>query len=69
MRTFDYTRLAGMKWDVEIMNYTNLIHEYKGKQDLYLRQKPIELEKLVEIAKVQSTESSNRIARKLRPLL
>ena len=61
MRTFDYTRLAGMKWDVKIMNYTNLIHEYKGKQDLYLRQKPIELEKLVEIAKVQSTESSNRI--------
>ena len=61
MRTFDYTNLAHMKWDTEIMNYTNLIHEYKGKQDLYLRQKPVELEKLVEIAKVQSTESSNRI--------
>lgn len=61
MRRFDYTQLAQKKWDTEIMNYTNLIHEYKGKQDLFLRQKPVELKKLVEVAKVQSTESSNRI--------
>ena len=43
------------------MNLTSLIHEYKGKQDLYLRQKPAELDRLVAIAKVQSTESSNRM--------
>lgn len=61
MRDFDYTFLLNKNWDNEIINYTNLIHEYKGKQELYLRQKPVELEKLVEIAKVQSTESSNRI--------
>lgn len=61
MREFDYSFLAGRLWDTEIMNYTNLIHEYKGKQDLYLRQKPVELDRLVEIAKIQSTESSNRI--------
>ena len=30
-----------------------------GKQELYLKQRPEELEKLVEIAKVQSTEASN----------
>lgn len=61
MRAFDYTALSLRKWDVEILNYTNLIHEFKGKQELYLRQKPVELDRLVEIAKVQSTESSNRI--------
>lgn len=61
MRTFDYSILAKKTWDNEILNYTNLIHEYKGKQDLYIRQKPTELDKLVEIAKVQSVESSNRI--------
>ncbi len=61
MRSFDYSRLAQVRWDNEILNYTNLIHEYKGKQDLYIRQKPVELDKLVEIAKVQSVESSNRI--------
>ena len=61
MRVFDYRFLADKLWDTEVMNYTNLIHEYKGKQELYLRQKPVELERLVEIAKIQSTESSNRI--------
>lgn len=61
MREFNYSALARRMWDTEILNYTNLIHEYKGKQDLYIRQKPVELEKLVEIAKIQSTESSNRI--------
>lgn len=61
MRAFDYTSLIQRMWDTETVNYTNMIHEYKGKQELYLRQKPVELEKLVEIAKVQSTESSNRI--------
>ena len=35
--------------------------EYKGRQDLYIRQKPVELERLVEIAKIQSTETSNKI--------
>ena len=61
MREFDYSFLADRLWDTEIVNYTNFIHEYKGKQDLYLRQKPVELDRLVEIAKIQSTESSNRI--------
>ena len=61
MRKFDYCALSEKLWDTEILNYTNLIHEYKGKQDLYIRQKPVELEKLLEIAKIQSTESSNRI--------
>lgn len=37
------------------------IHEQKGRQELYIRQKPVELERLVEIAKIQSTESSNKI--------
>ena len=61
MREFDYTALIRRTWDTEIVNYASLIHEYKGKQELYLRLKPVELEKLVEIAKIQSAESSNRI--------
>ena len=44
-----------------VINYLSLIHEYKGKQSVYLRQQPQELERLVEIAKVQSTEASNAI--------
>ena len=61
MRSFDYTNLASRTWDNEILSYISKIHEYKGKQELFLRQKPVELNRLTEIAKIQSTESSNRI--------
>lgn len=61
MRNFDYNRLANQTWDMDILNLVAKIHEYKGRQDLYIRQKPLELERLVEIAKIQSTEASNKI--------
>ena len=61
MRKFDYSYLAYRTWDNEIMSYISKIHEYKGKQELFLRQKPVELNRLIEIAKIQSTEASNRI--------
>ncbi|MBQ8392545.1 MAG: Fic family protein, partial [Clostridia bacterium] len=61
MRKFNYTALKNMKWDSEMMGYVAIIHEMKGKEVFYLRQKPESLDKLVEIAKVQSTESSNEI--------
>ena len=61
MRKFDYSYLADRTWDNEIMSYISKIHEYKGKQEIFLRQKPVELNRLIEIAKIQSTESSNRI--------
>ena len=37
------------------------IYRYQGKQELYLKQRPEELNKLIEIAKIQSTEASNEI--------
>ncbi len=61
MHEFNYNLLKEKQWDKEILGYIGLIHEYKGKQQLYLTQKPIELERLVELAKIQSTESSNAI--------
>ena len=63
MRKFDYTKLLEKMWDTEIVSYIAKIHECKGRQDLYIRQKPVELERLVEIARVQSTEYSNKIER------
>ena len=61
MRHFDYASLINKTWDNEIVNYLTLIHEYKGKQSIYIQQRRQELERLVEIAKVQSTEASNSI--------
>ena len=61
MRQFDYSKLADRTWDNEIISYISKIHEFRGKQELFIRQKPVELNRLIEIAKVQSTEASNRI--------
>ena len=61
MKVIDYSILANRTWDNEIVSYLTQIHEYKGKQELYIRQKPVELERLIEIARIQSTEASNRI--------
>lgn len=61
MRKFDYTKLANRKWDTDILNLVAKIHECKGRQDLYIRQKPVELDRLTEIARIQSTEASNKI--------
>lgn len=61
MRHFDYTNLKNQLWDTEIVNYLSQIHEEKGKQSLYLKQKPDQLLQLIEVAKIQSTEASNEI--------
>ena len=61
MRYFDYAKLKERTWPKEVVNYVGLIHEFKGRQQLYLEQKPEELKTLVELAKRQSTEASNDI--------
>ncbi len=61
MRSFDYSKLAEQTWSTDILNLVAKIHEYKGRQDMFVRQKPLELDRLVEIAKIQSTEASNKI--------
>ena len=61
MRAFNYSAIREQKWDSEILGLVAAIYKEAGKQELYLKQRPEELEKLVEIAKVQSTEASNAI--------
>lgn len=61
MRTFNYSKIKEQKWDSEILGYIAAIYREVGKQEQYLKQRLEELEKLVEIAKIQSTEASNAI--------
>ena len=61
MRAFNYSKYREQKWDSEVLGLVAAIYKEAGKQELYLKQRPEELEKLVEIAKIQSTESSNAI--------
>ena len=61
MREFNYALIRDQKWDSEVLGLIAAIYKEAGKQEMYLKQRPDELEKLVEIAKVQSTEASNAI--------
>lgn len=45
----------------EIVGYLTMIHEFRGEQHLIAEKHADVLEDLVQIAKIQSTESSNRI--------
>lgn len=61
MRIFNYSKIQEQKWDSDILGLIAAIYKEAGKQELYLKQRPDEMEKLVEIAKIQSTEASNAI--------
>jgi Fic family protein len=61
MRYFNYSAIREQKWDSEVLGLIAAIYNEDGKQELYLKQRPDDLEKLVEIARIQSTEASNAI--------
>lgn len=61
MKEFNYSVIRDKKWDSELLGLIAAIYKEAGKQEMYLKQRPEELEKLVEIAKIQSTEASNAI--------
>ena len=61
MRTFNYSLIKNKKWDSELLSLIAAIYKEAGRQEMYLKQRPEKLEKLVEIAKIQSTGASNAI--------
>lgn len=61
MRSFDYKQLPAELMQPDIVNMISAIHEYRGKQELYLETKADVLETLCKAARVQSTDASNRI--------
>ena len=61
MREFDFKASAARLLTNDIVNMLGYIHEYKGQQNLFIEAKADVLSHLLEIAKIQSTEASNRI--------
>ena len=61
MKIFNLETEAKKLFTPNIINTISLIHEYKGKQDLYIETKKDSLTNLLNIAKIQSTEYSNKI--------
>ncbi len=61
MRKFDYNNKWQKLLTPEIVAQLSAIHEFKGEQNLFIEAKSDTLTKLVEIAKIQSTDASNKI--------
>ncbi len=61
MRSFDYKSEYANLLSPEIVSYLTQIHEWKGRQDGLAEEQRGLLSDLIEIAKIQSTEGSNRI--------
>lgn len=61
MRSFDYKEEWKKLLTPEIVMYLTQIHEYKGEQTLFIEAKADTLSQLVDIAKIQSIEASNKI--------
>ena len=61
MRTLDYKKEYQKLLSPEIVSFLAQIHEQKGQQNLFIEAHKDALSDLLEIAKIQSTEASNRI--------
>lgn len=61
MRNFRYKYEYEKLLTPEIVSYLAQIHEQKGQQNLFIEAQKDALTELLEIAKIQSTEASNRI--------
>lgn len=60
MRNYNLENLEVL-FTPNIITMLTKIHEYKGEQNLFIEANPDALTELVEVAKIQSTEASNKI--------
>ena len=61
MRDFNFKAEYQKLLTPEVVAYLTQIHEYKGQQNLFIEAKADALSNFLEVAKIQSTEASNRI--------
>ena len=61
MHTFDYTESPKQLLTPEIVNMLSSLHEFRGKQEIYIEAESDVLTALLDIAKIQSTKASNKI--------
>ena len=62
MREFNYSLIRDKKWDSELLGLIAAIYKEAGKQEVYLKQRPEELEKLVK--RIRRIENVVDVSRK-----
>lgn len=66
VRIFDYANIVPELFTPEVVNLIAAIHKNKGKQDFFIVAKSDILSNILDIAKVQSNGTSNKIEVSLR---
>jgi Fic family protein len=61
MTQFEYGKVLNGLMTPEVMSALGSVREHRGRQELYKSLQPAMLERLCEVAKIQSTGASNRI--------
>lgn len=61
MRSFDYERELSRLMVPEVVSALSAIHAFRARQELRMELRPVELESLREIARIQSTGASNSL--------
>ena len=61
MRAYEYDNKWKDLLEPDIVSLLTTIHEYRGKEALFMEAKRDVLDQLVEVARIQSTDASNRI--------
>ena len=61
IKQFEYQTLNHLNYSSDLVNKMNQIYNLRGKTDSYETDYRDTLDRLVEVAKIQSTSSSNRI--------
>ncbi len=61
MREFNYSLINDKTWDTETLRLIAAIYKTTGRQEILLKQRAQELEKLTDIARIQSTKFSNAL--------
>ena len=61
MHFFDYKETPKQLLTPDIVNMLSSLHEFRGKQELYIEAESDVLTALLDIAKIQSTKASNKI--------
>lgn len=61
MREFDYETRWERLLEPDIVSLLTSIHEFRGKEALFMKAKQEALTQLVEVARIQSVDTSNRI--------
>lgn len=61
MHIFDYKETPKKLLTAEIVNLLTALHEFRGKQDIYIEEESDVLAGLLKIARIQSTKASNKI--------